>query len=278
MPVSVTCPSCGHRAAVPDALAGKVVRCPKCGDKFRVTKPGSAPAAGSSNASAGRVADSRLATRPSKARRSDIPERALERDEDLVPSRFVNEEAAGRRFPVAMVITVCSLAASLLLGAVLAVLLILRSAQDPSQAGSNEKAKDPIPVPPVLTEKQKSTAADAIKVLARIEGAVQVGVNFRRYTELVGDAKAVVNEAEGALPAGEMKSCLSRAMRAYQDAGLIWNDKIQYPNLGRDMGVGKEISERYKFDRLKESPSQEVAMQFIWMVARGALKKARSLQ
>jgi hypothetical protein len=39
MPISIACPSCGVRASAPDALVGKVVKCPRCKHRFRVQPP-----------------------------------------------------------------------------------------------------------------------------------------------------------------------------------------------------------------------------------------------
>src|SRR5207249_11501881 len=79
--------------------------------------------------------------------------------------------------------------------------------------------------PLILTQKQKAAAADAIKALARVEAAVQVGVNFQKYMELVIDAKAAVNEADRVVPSGDILTELSGAMEAYSDAGTVWNHK-----------------------------------------------------
>jgi len=136
-----------------------------------------------------------------------------------------------------------------------------------------------------LTEKQKSAAADAIKALGRVEAAVQVGVNFQQYSQLVIDAKAVVNEAERTLPAGEMRNNLTEATDAYKDAATVWDHKIQFPSLGlmKDLGDGEIIS-RYKLplapdptdNKLQANPN--LAMQVIWAVGAKKLATARSLQ
>ena len=47
MPISAQC-SCGKRVSVSDALAGKTIRCPACGDPIEVVQ--AAPAAGPSAA------------------------------------------------------------------------------------------------------------------------------------------------------------------------------------------------------------------------------------
>lgn len=37
MPIAIVCPSCSMRASVPDAAAGKNVKCPKCSKLIRVS-------------------------------------------------------------------------------------------------------------------------------------------------------------------------------------------------------------------------------------------------
>jgi hypothetical protein len=45
-----------------------------------------------------------------------------------------------------------------------------------------------------------------MRPLGRIEAAVQVGVTYQQYGQLIIDAKAVVNQAERTLRAGEMRT------------------------------------------------------------------------
>jgi len=96
-----------------------------------------------------------------------------------------------------------------------------------------------------LSNKQQSAVADAIKALARIQAAVQAGVTFPKYSELVIDAKAAMNEAERLLPRGELLTNLDVAMQAYSDASTVWNHKIPHGvPLSKGYGHG-EIMTRY---------------------------------
>src|SRR5262249_23254691 len=130
-----------------------------------------------------------------------------------------------------------------------------------------------------LTEKQKAAAADAIKALGRIDAAVEVGVTYQQYGQLVIDAKAVVNETAKVLPQGQMLTNISDCMDDYRDAGTVWNFKIQHPNLAlmKELGHGK-IIERYQLPvrtvetlgKKEEEADPDTAMQLIWVV--GAAK------
>jgi hypothetical protein len=130
----------------------------------------------------------------------------------------------------------------------------------------------------MLSEQQKAAAADAIKALDRVKAAVEVGVTFQKYSELVIDAKAAVNEAERTLPNGDIVANLSGAVQAYKDVVAIWNRKIQ-----RDVYYidDRNIIERYKLPTYKGAESSrnaeiEVSMQIIWAFAAEKLANARS--
>jgi hypothetical protein len=126
-------------------------------------------------------------------------------------------------------------------------------------------------------EKQKAAATDAIKSLGKIKAAVEVGVNLRQYSQLVIDAKAAVNEAEGTLPAGEMLITLKSAIDAYRDALTVWNHKY----LGVTKVADPELFSRYKLETDKSAPGSGadtiLALKIIWRVAATKLAKARSL-
>jgi hypothetical protein len=156
--------------------------------------------------------------------------------------------------------------------------------KDADTAANQSKDKPSLHFPVMLTEKQKAAAADAIKALGRVEAAVEVGVNYRQYSQLVIDAKAVVNEAKRALPAGNLLTSLSECMLAYGDAATVWNHKIQYGfGLYKRFGHGG-IIKRYKlpvkFNQAykEEGANPDLSMQIIWAAGAKALANARSQQ
>jgi hypothetical protein len=158
----------------------------------------------------------------------------------------------------------------------LGILVVVLANQNTRASGAgpgkdNEPEKDK-----PLTEKQKAAAADAIRALGRIEAAVQVGVNYRQYSQLLIDVKAVVNEAEWTLPTGKVLTNLREAMRAYKDAATVWDFKIEYKfGLKKAYGHGALI-ERYKLPlEVNEEVKPDVAMQLIWVVGAEKLAEAR---
>jgi hypothetical protein len=132
-----------------------------------------------------------------------------------------------------------------------------------------------------LSGKQKEAASNAIKALGKIEAAVQVGVNYQQYGQLVIDAKAAVNEAERILPDGELKTSLNAVVEAYADAASVWSQKVEYPRIGIDKayGIGKALIPKYgiPLDRDKNSAEYATALNTIWEVASTKLAQARSL-
>ena len=129
-----------------------------------------------------------------------------------------------------------------------------------------------------LSEVQKQARAECIKALGRVEASVEVGVNYQRYTDLVIDAKAESNEAMRLLPSGELKTNLSDAIEAYQDAGMVWKYKIQYDALGLRGFWHPDILARYKFEETGKKSDSESAMQLMWRVASTKLSAARAIK
>ena len=120
----------------------------------------------------------------------------------------------------------------------------------------------------------------------RSKQPVQVGVNYQQYSQLVIDAKAAVNDVERTLPPCEMRTNLTEAMTAYEDADTVWEFKISDPNLALDEKFGHgEIITHYKLP-LSGGPgtsfppyySPKLALPIIWSVGTEKLAKARSLQ
>ncbi len=133
-----------------------------------------------------------------------------------------------------------------------------------------------------LSNKQDPAVSDAIKALRRIEAAVQVGVNFQQYGQLLIEAKSQVNEASAKLPDGELKRELNEAMEAYVDAGRVWNNKIQGYMILADSEPGKTVIPKYSLrttteSRGRQEANADEAIQVIWRVAKEHLERAAAL-
>lgn len=133
--------------------------------------------------------------------------------------------------------------------------------------------------------KQKEATAKAVESLKKVQAGTQVGVNYSNYGQLLIDAKAKVNEASTLLPNGKLKDELNATMDAYQDAGQVWNEKIQQHDLYSGFGIGQGLIEKYSIPTTDAAykpagltASSDLAMQVIWMAADTHLKNVDSLK
>jgi hypothetical protein len=104
-----------------------------------------------------------------------------------------------------------------------------------SVAGCQNPVQDS-PAPPKtsrLSDEQQAAVKDALKALGRIEGAVKTGVIYVRYGELVGDARAAVDEAVRVLPSDywELATTFKSVVAEYKDALEAWGEKIRWGEL-----------------------------------------------
>lgn len=264
MPISVVCPPCARKLRAPDKAAGRRTKCPKCGTTVVIPITGEEF---SEPIDADARPQSINSVEPSALRSKSPPAPTPPTAETIstfLPSRKPNKNGSRAGLWIAMAVGIFVFFA-VTIGVALWATGFFVSGRTPK-----------------LTEKQKAAAADAIKALGRIEAAVEVGVNFQQYSQLLIDAKPVVNEAERMLPVGEMVKDLTENMNAYKDAREVWSHKIQYPSIGgkikKEYGFGDIITGyNLQVDQKQEADS-DTAMQIIWGVAATKLAHARSLQ
>jgi hypothetical protein len=100
-----------------------------------------------------------------------------------------------------------------------------------SIAGCEKFAQDSHAPPKAsrLSDEQQAAVKDALKALGRIEGAVKTGVTYAHYGELVGDARASVDEAVRVLPPDywELATTLKEVIDEYNRALETWRVFIQ---------------------------------------------------
>jgi hypothetical protein len=270
----IACPQCGKSLKLPSDFAKPRARCPSCKhgiDVPRIGKPELQPESKPDldlllleNAAARDIWEALLPT-----------DESLPTGEDLVPVVFeaplcVAAVPPARRRSWRTLIGILAGLLSLAGCAAVAVwgIGLLRSAT--AELRNRQPEADP---PIFLNEKQKAIAADAIKALARIEAAVQVGVNYPKYNDLVIDAKAAVNEADLHLPDCELLTALDDSMRAFSDAALTWDEKIRFKRAdltAKDL-ARYDIPDEYR-------TNADVAMQVMWQAAATKLMAARILQ
>jgi hypothetical protein len=289
MPIEIACPSCAALLRAPDKLAGKQAKCPKCGKPVPVPAPSQD------------VDVDLICGHPEDVPvDDDTADEVIDdlQDDEPIVRRGRRQEKSGKLLWMALPLGgLACITVGIVIGVAITFFVMTdrkeRLPQVVEQASksnnketaeekratvkANQQSKESSKAPPGLTEKQKTAAADAVKALGRIEGAVQVGVNFKRYGELVGDAKAVVNEAERTLPVDDLSLNLNAAMLAYGDANTVWNEKIQHGILGLRQEFHGEIIARYDLHPRGQEGDHDVAMQTMWVVGAKAVANARNL-
>lgn len=136
-----------------------------------------------------------------------------------------------------------------------------------------------------LSSKQKAAAGEAVAALRKLHAATEVGVNYQQYGMLVIEAKDKVNNANAALPDGELENRLNAAMDAYAYAGKAWQAKISSDMLTPNTEPGATFVGTYGLKPRKLWPDdpkstvmyldKDEAMQAAWGAAMGHLLLAQ---
>jgi hypothetical protein len=74
---------------------------------------------------------------------------------------------------------------------------------------------------------EAALAMNTFRSLAKIQAAIEVGVNYQTYGGLLIDARAQVNEAHLLLPDVDLMKRFETTIDAYTDASKIWDRKIK---------------------------------------------------
>lgn len=87
----------------------------------------------------------------------------------------------------------------------------------------------------LLSTACSKSASNSITALKKVHAATQSGVKYDPYSQLVIEAQAAVNEDSSKLSDGELKTELTNALDAYNDARWVWEISRQAPaSNGRD--------------------------------------------
>ena len=293
MRVSTLCPNCASTFSVSRAIVGKKAKCPRCEQPFTISTHESSSA---SNIFA-------LPTAPAPSSpQSFISQPPVTRNragDEEYNNKYTPPKAATNWLQI-----IVPAAVTLSLGYGLGLLhhrVENRSAvahHDLGNVNPEPRTKphsvadnfaSPTSAPPAvnqefsassLNEQQLASAKEAIAALSKIEAAIEIGVNYQKYTSLLADLNAVINEAERSLPESVLSSELNSTMQAYKDVAELWSFKIQYQNIGSEISkeFHSEIIERYA-DSLpkKDKIDTDLAMQMIWHGASTKIERARIL-
>jgi hypothetical protein len=126
-------------------------------------------------------------------------------------------------------------------------------------------------------EANRILAADTFRSLLKIESAIEVGVNYQKYGELLIDAKTYVNEANLRLTDANIKKTFNNVIEEFSDALKIWKHKIDNSSYSFGSKLysysepGKTIILKYSIPTEKDSigsyADADGAMQVIWAKA-----------
>ncbi len=120
-------------------------------------------------------------------------------------------------------------------------------------------------------------AADALKELRKMSGAVEMGLSLQEYTNRMIDMKAEVDEKLSKVPDGEMKQEIKAAQQSYIDAKTLWNSAVTYDNVYPRSEENKAIFMKYTFSKVGESVPKEVALSEVWATANKHIEKATEM-
>ena len=130
-----------------------------------------------------------------------------------------------------------------------------------------------------------ASVREALRALRRLNSAVDVGVSFVQYSQLLVEVKGIVDEALASIPTGELRNEITLAMQAYGDAGQAWSAMISGDYLTR-LNVRRMLAERYQVPEnivrgvSSSSISQtqiSMILGYVFINARAHLDRASSL-
>ncbi len=81
---------------------------------------------------------------------------------------------------------------------------------------------------------KKALALKAVEAFRGLESALQSGVTYQDYVARVGEIRAVVEQALGQVPSGNLRGFLNEAMDCHQRAAKIWEQQVMKPSLRKD--------------------------------------------
>lgn len=138
-------------------------------------------------------------------------------------------------------------------------------------------------------EQERKVANNALDSLKKISAALDVGVNFSTYNQMLIDAKNQVNEVEAKMSDGELKMEISKAMDAFLDALTIWKMELEGRTaLWKEIAPYAQLINKYSMPtsdfrdtelgrNIYDGIRLEDARQIIWKAGRTHVNKASVL-
>ncbi len=82
--------------------------------------------------------------------------------------------------------------------------------------------------PQKLTNPQKRAAREAVRALRKLHDSLGVAQTYNQYSNRVVDTAALVRNRQRGIPAGAVKTNLTKAIGAYDDARTIWKTALGF--------------------------------------------------
>ena len=92
-------------------------------------------------------------------------------------------------------------------------------------------------------DKSLEAAKKAIRELKKMNSVIELGVNYSDYRKILLETKPIFDEALSDTSEGKIKTLLSASMKAYVNAGNLWN---VFAQRSVDMGATVYFSEAEK--------------------------------
>jgi hypothetical protein len=126
-----------------------------------------------------------------------------------------------------------------------------------------------------------TSAREALRVLRRLNSAIDVGVSFVQYSQLLVEVKGTIDEALASIPNGELRDEITLAMETYADAGRAWNTMIQHGRRGKTTYFYEPLRElitKYSIPTIQVmSVDNQTMLSIIWQAARARIDRASLL-
>ena len=124
--------------------------------------------------------------------------------------------------------------------------------------------------------RQETMTREAYKALNKIKSAIEIGVNYQKYMELVVDAKATIDNIAPALGDPYIKGNITKALGYYADALTAWNAKIQGKSFVHVSPIEGDLS-IVSEDKSDKVMQVDFYMQAMWDMAQTWVKATATL-
>jgi hypothetical protein len=136
-----------------------------------------------------------------------------------------------------------------------------------------------------VSSQNAALASETLRMLRRINSALDVGVSYIQYRQLLVEVKGQVDEALASIPAGELRNEIILAMEAYADAAQAWSERIgsKSDSINSILPPFDKLLAKYRVQDARVSSlgvintTLKKLLNTIWQAARTNINRASSL-